>query len=189
MPASTNDETRFAVMFRTHHDAVQSYCLRRLPIDAVNDAVAQVFLVAWRRIDDLPEDRELPWLYGVARNVVRNDARSTARQSRLNQRLSNSGHTEPTTPEAQIVMQSEHEAVLDALGTLSDRDQEILRLKTWEEMPNADIAVALGISERAVEMRIRRSRKRLAAAYERRHGRSSEERQSPFRRKEVSGER
>ena len=55
---SPDREARFDRLFDLHHDAVQVYCLRRLPTDDVNDAVAEVFLVAWRRIDEAPNGRE-----------------------------------------------------------------------------------------------------------------------------------
>ena len=58
-------------MFESHHEAIQRYCFRRLPASDANDAVAEVFLVAWRRIADAPAgDGQLPWLYGIGRNVV-----------------------------------------------------------------------------------------------------------------------
>ena len=66
-----------------------------------------------------------------------------------------------------MVRRIEDEALLEALATLRENDQEILRLKAWEEMSNEDIATTLGIKVRAVEMRVNRSRKRLAGAYKR----------------------
>jgi RNA polymerase sigma-70 factor (ECF subfamily) len=157
---------RFDRIFDLHNDVIQVYCLRRLPTDDVNDAVAEVFLVAWRRIDQAPEERELPWLYGIARNVVRNTHRSRRRYSQLQRRVGGTAPDAPVSPEVQVVQRFEDQAVLEALATLSDKDQEVLRLKTWEEMSNGDIAAVLGTSKRAVDMRISRSRKRLAKAYE-----------------------
>ncbi len=167
MTQSSEHATSFGRMFNSYHEAIQVYCLRRLPTDGVNDAVAEVFLVAWRRIDAAPQERELPWLYGIARNVVRNSHRSQRRYGRLRQRVGGGTAPDvPVSPEVQVVQRFEDRAVLEALATLSDKDQEILRLKTWEEMSNGDIAEVLGISKRAVDMRISRSRKRLANAYE-----------------------
>ena len=69
---------RFESLFREHHAAVRGYALRRGPPDMAPDVVAETFLVAWRRLDDVPAD-PLPWLYGVARRGLANARRSADR--------------------------------------------------------------------------------------------------------------
>lgn len=54
--------------------------------------------------------------------------------------------------------------MLDGLATLSPSDQEILRLRAWEELTSAEIGVVLGISVTAVDMRMSRARRRLEQA-------------------------
>ncbi len=84
MEQSPSQNTRLQRLHASHHDAMWAYCYRRLHRDDVPDAVAEVFLVAWRKIDRAPDDGEaLLWLYGVARNVVRNVNRSARRRVRL----------------------------------------------------------------------------------------------------------
>lgn len=84
MPADRSSDERFHVLFAEHHRQIHAFCLRRLAIDDANDAAADVFTVAWRRIDDVPDsDEALHWLYGVARNVVRNHQRGAIRGRRL----------------------------------------------------------------------------------------------------------
>jgi RNA polymerase sigma-70 factor (ECF subfamily) len=61
-----NRQERFERLFREHGDAVYRYAVRRDP-GAAEDVVAEAFLVAWRRLDDVPRGAELPWLLGVAR--------------------------------------------------------------------------------------------------------------------------
>jgi RNA polymerase sigma-70 factor (ECF subfamily) len=81
-----------------------AYCYRRLASDDVADAVGEVYLTVWRKIDRAPiGDEALPWMYGVARNVVRNLYRSTSRLSRLHQKVATVRHESPETPETQIV--------------------------------------------------------------------------------------
>ena len=77
---------RFEEMFTEHYAAVRGYALRRTSADAAQDAVAETFLVAWRRLDDVPPDA-LPWLFGVARRVLANQRRSAARSEALEERL------------------------------------------------------------------------------------------------------
>src|SRR4051794_31069206 len=79
-------EDRFEEVFREHYDAVRGFAFRRVPGDLAQDAVAETFLVAWRRLDDVPADA-LPWLYGVARRVLANQRRSADRSSALERRL------------------------------------------------------------------------------------------------------
>jgi RNA polymerase sigma-70 factor (ECF subfamily) len=79
----------FEALFGEHVAGIASYCRwqSRSPGD-VDDAVAEVFLVAWRRLGDMPRGKAVrPWLYGTARRVIANQARSQARRSRLQERL------------------------------------------------------------------------------------------------------
>jgi RNA polymerase sigma factor (sigma-70 family) len=139
-----------------------AYCYRRLDSNDVADAVGEVYLVVWRKIDRAPAgDEALPWLYGVARNVVRNLYRSTSRRSRLHQKVAMVRHEPPETPETQIVRNAGDEAILAALGRLTPNDQELVRLRTWEELSHAQIAAVTGLSVRSVESKLARSRRKL----------------------------
>ncbi len=83
------DDTRFEQMYTTHRDAIWSYAVRRVARDEVDDAVAEVFTVAWRKMSQAPQaDRQLPWLYGIGKNVVRNTNRSSNRRQRLWKKVS-----------------------------------------------------------------------------------------------------
>jgi RNA polymerase sigma-70 factor (ECF subfamily) len=150
-------------MFADHRDAVWSYCYRRLDRSDVPDAVAEVFLAAWRRIENAPAAPEtLAWLYGIARNVVRNATRSSGRRRRLHEKAASIRAPHPATPEVEVVRRAEDAALLAAVARLKPLEQELLRLRTWEELPLAEIAAATGLSVRAVESKLARVRKRLA---------------------------
>ena len=84
MQRSGEREIRFRRAFDTHYDAVARYCVRRLPRDEVDDAVARVFVVAWRKVDDMPEgDATLPWLYRISHYEVSTSRRSVRRRDDL----------------------------------------------------------------------------------------------------------
>jgi RNA polymerase sigma-70 factor (ECF subfamily) len=160
--AAPSTDERFHTLYAAHHKALHSYCLRRLPVEDANEATSEIFLVAWRRIDDVPRaDEALLWLYGVARNVVRNWQRSGRRQLKL---VAKSGATlsaAPEGPEIHVVRNEEHQEVIDAINTLRPLDQEVVRLKIWEGLSNEAAGHVLGLSDRAVEARYTRSIKKL----------------------------
>ena len=163
MTQSPSSDAAFRRVFDEHHDAVHRFCLRRLGVDDGNDATAEVFLVAWRRMDAMPElDETLPWLYGVARNVVRNHRRTGQRKVRLISRLSSLSREVSEAPETVVLQNTESVEVLDAMAGLRPSEQEVLRLKVWEELSNEQIGAILGMSDRAVEGRYARALKKLA---------------------------
>jgi RNA polymerase sigma-70 factor (ECF subfamily) len=160
--ASPTTNTKFRRIYDEHFEAVTRYCLRRLPVADVNDATAEVFLVAWKKIDRMPDGAEaLRWLYGVARNVVRNAARSTRRSGRLAGRLRGLAPPQPPDPSSVVVRRREDEALVTAMTELSDDDQEVLRLRAYEGLTAPEIAVALGISTEAAKKRVTRALGRL----------------------------
>lgn len=78
--ATKAGQATFEAVYAEHVRSVLAYCLRRTSSSDAHDATADVFVVAWRRFAELPEGAEtLPWLYGVAANVLKNQSRSTRR--------------------------------------------------------------------------------------------------------------
>ena len=161
-PPPRSRDKAFDALYRNHHREILAYCLRRLPQDEAEDAAAEVFGVAWRRWDAVPAgDEALPWLFGVAHNVLSNHRRSGRRRRRLMGRLLGMGAVTHHGPETQVVRLQEHELLVGALRRLREPDREILMLATWEELPHRTIGDILGIKEAAVGQRIARARKRL----------------------------
>ncbi len=142
---------------------MRTYCKRRLSIQEANDAVADIFVTAWRKLDDIPAGEEARlWLYGVARNAVRNVQRSTRRKSRLVAKAGSVAHNPGPGPEEIVVRRAEDRNVLEAMEQLKPEDREALRLHLWEELPHADVGKILGISEDAARVRFSRAKKRMA---------------------------
>ena len=164
---STEAEQRFQRLYLDHERDLRAYCRRRLPTADVDDALAEVFVVAWRKIDSLPGPAEVrPWLFGVARNVVRNLERQARRRKRLRDKAM--GTTDRSRheagPEVAVMLRGDSEMVLAALATLKRADQEVLRLSKWEELTPAEIALVLRISPEAAGMRVKRASARMAKA-------------------------
>ena len=160
---SNNTDARFEALYRAHAREVHGYCLRRTSSEEAKDATSEVFLVAWRRFDDVPQgDEALPWLYGVARNVLTNSSRSVRRRDRLAAKAA--AHHDPTVPgpEPQIVRNEEDAELLNALSKLPERDQEVLRLVEWEGISRDRVAEMFFVSRSAIDKRIARAYKKMA---------------------------
>jgi len=159
--------TQFNRIYERHHRTVLAYCLRRTSEPDAYDATSEVFSVAWRRLVDIPSgEKELAWLYGVARKVLSRQWRSAGRFRKLVDKVG--AQPDRVTPDVAtvVVRRAEYDQVLDAATTLRLPDQEILRLAAWEGLPHSDIATILEISVAAVDQRLHRAKKRLAAAFE-----------------------
>jgi len=156
------DEGWFTSLYAAHYPDIVRYGLRRLgERDASTELAQEVFVVAWRRRSQVP-DHGLPWLYGVARKLLANEWR--ARRSRPVPLPAAGPEPPPFDCESDMVaMVADLRA---ALATLSEADQEILRLVGWEQLTVAEAAVVLDCSPATAAVRLHRARRRLAAALE-----------------------
>lgn len=155
MDAATDRHER---LFRDHADAVYRYALRRDPGGA-EDLMAEVFLVAWRRLDDVPAEAQLPWLLGVARRAHANQRRSAGRQRALHERLAQ--QPEPQADDHANLLQTDA-AIHQALACLPPRDREVLMLVAWDGLDHEGAAQTMGCSRANVAVRLHRARRRLA---------------------------
>jgi RNA polymerase sigma factor (sigma-70 family) len=154
-------QRRFEAAYTAHHGPVLGYVLRRTasPDDAA-DVIAETFLTAWRRLDDMPPDpRARLWLYGVARRVLANHHRGERRRIALADRLRGDLAAAYQPPE----YTGELAQIAEAFRGLADTDKELLALSAWEELDYGQIAVVLGCSRNAVRIRLHRARRRFAA--------------------------
>ncbi len=150
----SEEEVRFSELYRRYGRKVHAYCARRSPGSQAADAVAETFLVAWRKIDQVPEgESALPWLYGVAFRVLSHQWRHSARSRRLLEKLQGLAEVETPTPDLVLVQRTESQIVIKAASRLRPIDQEILRLTLWEELSHADVALVLGLEPGAVKQR------------------------------------
>ncbi len=158
---------RFRSIYESYYGAVAAYARRRLPDgDLAQDAVSETFLVAWRRLDDVPTGAEaLPWLYGVARRVIANQRRGNQRRVDLSTRLAREWLPGQDV-DAGVLFDDDRRAVLEALGRLREGDREILRLSVWEELSHRQIGLVVGCSEATVAVRLHRARHRLGKEIE-----------------------
>jgi RNA polymerase sigma-70 factor, ECF subfamily len=150
-------EARFNGLFDAHYSALRAYAWRRDPSSA-DDVVAETFVVAWRRLDDVPADA-LPWLIGVARKVRMNMLRAERRRSDREDR-SRIPASEAST--ADLVLG--RLGLREAFARLPERDREVILLTAWEGLDRAAVARVLGCSRANVALRLFRARRRLEDA-------------------------
>ncbi len=151
---------RFELLYNKHAAAVVAYTRRRVGPSDADDVVAEVFLTAWRRLDDIPVDAQI-WLLGVARRTVANKRRSQGRQAALQTRLTDeSSHAAVRLTGAD----TSDGRVRQALSSLSESDREALLLLGWEELSNHDAARVLGIRTGTFAVRVHRARRNLSRA-------------------------
>ena len=131
-------------------------------METARDCTAETFVVAWRKVGDIPEGSELRWLYMVARNVLRNAYRAK-RRSRVTLTDISDRPDGVDSPETIVVRNEEDGEVIEALHRLKRNDQEILLLSVWEELPRDEVAAILGCSPHAASQRLHRASRRLAA--------------------------
>jgi RNA polymerase sigma-70 factor (ECF subfamily) len=150
-------EKRFEELYRQYASRVRGYALRRVAPSAADDVVADVFLIAWRRLEELPPD-PVPWLLGTARRVLANRRRGERRAFALRDRLMSQRSSMGVPPPA-----LDH-LVAAALAELHERDRELLMLIAWEGLSVAEAAVVLHARPGTVAVRLHRARQRFAHA-------------------------
>jgi RNA polymerase sigma-70 factor (ECF subfamily) len=163
---SPRDEQRFRELYDRTYTRVWAFVLRRLPDeDAAKDAVAETFLVTWRRLPEVPAEPRMAeaWVFAAARRVLSNSRRAMRRRSRLVDRL----RQRPVDVAIDISAADESNVqVMRALELLRPAQREILALAFWEELDTEQVAHLLGCSKNAAAIRLTRARRALHDAFE-----------------------
>ena len=163
--ARSGDSEAFGMLFERHGRTIYNYCFRRVGSwDGAEDLVSIVFLEAWRRLDKpLPKGKELPWLLGIATNVVRNRRRSERRYAAALSRVPRPT-AEPSFADDSDERVDDEELMARALvllARLPRREQEVFVLCAWSGLSYEDAAVARRMPVGTVRSRLSRARARL----------------------------
>jgi RNA polymerase sigma-70 factor, ECF subfamily len=158
--SETERRARLERLFEQHYAAVLAYGLRRAPRAMAEDVASETFVIASRRIDEVPAEA-LPWLYGVARRVLANERRAETRRDQLTgamKLVATSGCTEAADGVPR--------ELLAALAGLPEADREALLLAAWEGLSSEEAAAVVGCSRVAMRARLSRARRRLVRILE-----------------------
>lgn len=168
MTTSENDRTRrFDALFAAHGPDVVAYCgWGAAHPDDAQDAVAEVFLVAWRRLDEVPRgDAARVWLYATARRVIANQRRAGRRRVALRERLAEESARQ--TPGREDAGPDRDEALVrEALDMLRPPDREVLLLAEREGLTPEQIGAVLGCLAVTARGRLYRARRRFRAIFD-----------------------
>ena len=166
--ASLADVGRFGEIFDRHAQAIFRFLGRRIGSDRAGDLLSEVFLAAFeaRGRYDRSRPSALPWLYGIASNLLSKHHRHRASELRLLERMAVEGdrrdHAESVT--ASVDAQTQLRAMAQLLDDLPVGERDALLLFAWEDLTYAEIAGALGLPIGTVRSRLNRVRQRLRAA-------------------------
>lgn len=165
--ARADREERLRALLGEVAGPVRSYLRRRCAPDDVEEVLADVALVCWRRLDDVPPgEAALPWAYAVARRCLANHRRGGERRLRLVERVRGSAAVERPVadwPGAEPDDPPEVVALHAALARLGEVDREVVALWAWEGLAPREVAAVTGLTPNAVSVRLSRVRARLAA--------------------------
>ena len=151
---------RFTGLYDRFRSRVYAYAVSRGGRQMADEVVSEVFLVAWRKLDELPDD-PLPWLLVAARNVIGSEFRAAARQESMTAEIRSWVSGTATDIADQV---SERHAVLRALASLPEADRELLTLSAWHGLSPRDAASVAGCSVATYFVRLHRARRRLENA-------------------------
>jgi len=159
------DAEAFTALFERHAYTIYNYCFRRIgDWSAAEDLLSIVFLEAWRRRSKrLPPDKVLPWLYGIATNVVRNRRRSERRYRAALARVPAATPEPGFDDDAAARIDDEHRVreALAALAGLGKREQDVFVLCAWAGLSYQDAAFSLDVPVGTVRSRLSRARRKL----------------------------
>lgn len=150
---------RFRAIYEANYHRILGYALRRAGREDAHDVVGETFLVAWRRLEEVPEGEEaLLWLYGTARRVLANQRRAVRRRDRLAARL----RAERATDVPVAASHPDLNTAAAAFARLRPGDRELLALVAWEGLDAGQIGQVCGCSPNAARIRVHRARRRFA---------------------------
>jgi RNA polymerase sigma factor (sigma-70 family) len=157
----------FGIVFDRHFATIHRYLERRVGRSAADELSGEVFLIAFeqrRRFRPVHESA-LPWLYGLATNLMLKRSRSVARQARAFGRLGvvsrNGQADELEGSDDRVTAVSARNRLLEALADLRPGDRDVVVLVAWEDLSYEEVAAVLDIPLGTVRSRLNRARRTL----------------------------
>jgi RNA polymerase sigma factor (sigma-70 family) len=154
-------EAVFAGFYREFYRPVHGYVRSVYPSYDADDVTSKVFEIAWRRFAHIPAASQKAWLFGVMRNVLRNEIRGRQRNDGLIDSAIFARPTATISQDDEAVSPETVEELVVGFNQLRDSDREVLLLAAWGGLDADGLAVTLGINKNAATVRLSRARQRL----------------------------
>ena len=165
MSPDAERRARYLALVKDLAEPLERYVRRRALAADVPDVMNDILLVAWRRLEDIPQGQPLPYCYGIARRCLANHRRSSNRRFALLTRLRAQNRAHEPDPGAAVDASQPELAV--ALAALTDAERELVRLWAWERLEPREIAVVVDTTPNAVSVALSRARRKLALEMDR----------------------
>ena len=168
--SSTGEDSPIDALYRTHAPAIFAYLRQHTATRAdAEDILLDVFVTALEhtQLADLPEDRQLAWLWRVARNRVVDSYRRSARRptKALEDVEAELTDREERSPEHNALRQDEYRQLHTLLNDLTPLQRDVLRLRFADDLRCGEIALILGKKESAVRVMLMRTLRFLRSVY------------------------
>ena len=157
-----DEQAEFRDLFQRNYEDLLRFVERRAHPLVAEDVVAEVFLIAWRRLQDVPADpgQARPWLFAVAQRTLANQLRGDARRLSLHIRIGQQHEAVTDDHSTEVAARLD---LAEAWSRLRATDQEALTLTRLDGLTAQQAAAVLGISTTAFSLRLVRARRRLRA--------------------------
>jgi RNA polymerase sigma-70 factor (ECF subfamily) len=164
---SLDEPELFGKLFDRHAARIHRYAARRVGQGLADDVMAETFLRAFRQRGKYDPSRPdaLPWLYGIATNLIRKQRDAEMRIYRLVVKIGIDdevvSHEEDA--DSRLSAAAAQPVLAGALASLPRGDRDVLLLTAWADLSYIAIAEALGIPVGTVRSRLSRARRRMRA--------------------------
>lgn len=159
----------FGQIFDRHFRTIHAYLARRLSTTDADDLAGEVFRIAFekRRGFDPSRKSALPWLYGMASNLVlqhrrreQRAIRAMARERSLRQPQLSTSNSESLS-DSRIDAERSHDVVVEALANLAADERELMLLAAFTDLSYRDLSEAMGLAEGTVRSKLSRTKAKL----------------------------
>lgn len=154
--ATDRRRARFDELYRELAPRVAGYCRRRTDPEEAREVLAETFVLAWRKLESVPEEAPLPWLLATARRILANRRRARRATTQMSE-----GRVPDHADDVAGLLDLQR-----AFAKLSDDDRDTVALIAWDGLTVAEAAVVAGCSAGTFSVRLHRARKRLEALME-----------------------
>jgi RNA polymerase sigma factor (sigma-70 family) len=141
-----------------------AYVITRQAAEA-EDAAQQAFVKAYRALDRFDRERPFrPWLLRIVANEARNLRRSAGRRSSLELAVASEPEELAPSPEQEAVSRERREALLRAMGGLTEAEREVIALRYFLDLSETEMAEVMAVARGTVKSRLSRALRRLRNA-------------------------